>query len=416
MNKDSSSFSSSSSIPLSGFIGLALIFAAGPLGTDMFLPSIPAITEALSTDAASTQLAITTFMIGMGLGQVIFGPVSDKLGRRRLLILGTILGLVASVMCSLAFSIHILITSRLVQGIAGGIGAVLVRAIITDRSSATDAAKSFALLMAINGVAPIVAPLIGGVLHEVTGWRGVFWVLAVIAVAQLFVALRNPESLPVGKRAQGSVMHTYRTMGTLLSRPDFVGHVLIFGFGFGTMFAFIAGSSVVFQTQLGMSPVVYSVLFAINASSLIVMSVLNVRLSGVVSPRVLQKWGLALIAVGSLALVLVACLLGPHVRGASVADGEAAPVWFIIVCLVCTVIATSGNGLLMANTTVLAQGIAARQAGAGSAVLGATQFLVAGLVSPMVALGADKLLMLAVTMCASAAVAHVGNLCVVRAA
>ncbi|KAB1503083.1 multidrug effflux MFS transporter [Corynebacterium sp. 320] len=407
----------SARLSLMPFVGLALIFAAGPLGTDMFLPSVPAITAELHTAATTTQLAITTFMIGMGVGQVLFGPVSDSWGRRQLLISGTLLGVLSSLVCSLAPSIEILVTARLFQGIAGGIGVVLVRAIITDRSKPSEAAKSFAVLMAINGVAPIVAPLIGGVLHEVTGWRGVFWVLTAVAVVQLGVAVRNPESLDASARSEGRVLSTYRRMGTLLKIPEFAGHVLIFGFGFGTMFAFIAGSSVVFQSQLGLSPVAYSVAFAVNASALIVMSVVNVRLAGVVDPRTLQKWGVVLLALGAVALLVVAVFVVPHVPGAAGAAAEgaeaAAPLWLVVVCLLCTITTTAGNGLMMANTTVLAQGIAARYAGAGSALLGAVQFLVAGLVSPMTAMGEDKLMMLALTMCASAVVAHCGNALVV---
>lgn len=391
------------------FLGLALIFGAAPLGTDMYLPSIPSITRELQTSAASTQLAITTFMVGMGVGQVVFGPISDKFGRRQLLILGTFLGLIASIVCSLAASIEVLVTARLFQGIAGGIGSVLVRAIITDRANRTEAARSFAILMMINGVAPIVAPLLGGVLQEITGWRGVFWALAVIAVVQLAIALRNPESHPSHLRSEGGLLRTYRNMGELLKLPEFVGHLLVFGFGFGALFSFIAGSSVVLQSQLGLTPVHYSIVFAVNACSLICMSVLNVRLSGRVPPRKLQKIGVGLILGGAAALLLVTLVLGSQAAGIDVAAGQRAPLWFIIVVVLCTMTASSGTGLVMSNTTAIAQGLAQRSAGAGSALLGAVQFTVAGVVSPMVALGSNQLLMLALTMSFSALVALAGS-------
>ncbi len=409
-SQQASSGQASLGIPLLTFIGLALVGASGPLGTDMFLPSIPDITSDLATSPAKTQLALTMFMIGMGLGQIALGPLSDRMGRRNLLIWGTTLGIVASILCSIAPAIEVLLFGRFLQGTAGGIGVVLARAIVSDRSGPAQAQRSFAILMLINAVAPVIAPLIGGVIQEVTGWRWVFWTLTAIALVQMFVALRNPESLPEEHRVTTGLGDTYRNMVRLMRIPAFLGHALIFGFGFGTMFSFISGSSIVLQEQMGLSPLHFSWSFATCASMLIVVALINVRLAGRVAPRKLQKLGITLAVTGASALLLMTLTV---LRPANFAEG-AAPMWMVVVLLAGPLIAVVGNGFMMANSTALAQGIAARWAGAGSAVLGAMQFSVAALVSPMVALGDNQVFTLACTMCACAVVVLIGNALVVR--
>lgn len=378
-------------------LGLALLAAGGPLGTDMYLPSLPEMTRVFGTSESTTQLSLSTYMIGMGLGQLIFGPLSDSLGRKRLLVAGMVLGIVASVVCATAPSIEVLVVARLAQGTAGGMGVVLARAIISDRVHGMAAARAFSVLMLIIGVGPVVAPLVGGAIVEFWSWRGVFWLLCAIAVVQTLVALSMPESLPVDRRSLDGPIRTYRNMGSLLAQPAFVGYLVAFGVGFGVLFSFIAGSSVMMQDQLGLSPLLFSWVFAANAVALVAGNVANVRLVGRFGSARLQLVGVGLLLTGSLGLLAVA-LLGSHDSAAVVP-----------LILVCTLVSTGGNGLNMSNTTALAQDLARGRAGSGSALLGASQFAVAAVVSPMVTQGADHLLTMASMMVACAVLAAVGT-------
>lgn len=378
-------------------IGLALLSMGGPLGTDMYLPSLPLITEELNTVDSSTQVTLSTYMIGMGLGQLIFGPISDMLGRRKLLVVGMALGIVSSAVCALTPTIGVLIGARLVQGMAGGMGVVLARAIISDRVKGAAAAKAFSVMMLIMGVAPVVAPLIGGVIEEVANWRTVFWVLVLIAVVQTVVALSLPESLPPEERQSSGPMRTYRNMGSLLAMPSFLGYTLAYALGFGTMFAFISGSSVMMQEQLGLSPLHFSWAFAVNAMSIIMANVLNVRLVGRFGSHRLQGIGVGMILGGSVALLLVGLFVSKDWVG------------ILPLVLLCTIVATAGCGFNLANSTALAQRLAEGRAGAGSAALGAVQFAVAGIVSPLAALGENNMLTIGIIMTTCALIATGGS-------
>lgn len=377
--------------------GLALLAAGGPLGTDMYLPSLPEITRTFNTIDANTQLTLSAYMIGMGLGQLIFGPLSDSLGRKKLLVTGMFLGIFASLACAVAPSIAVLIGGRLVQGIAGGMGVVLARAIISDRVHGSAAARAFSMLMLIIGVAPVIAPLIGGAIEQVSQWRTVFWTLVAIAFVQSVVALNMPETLPKQKRSEHGPMRTYRNMGSLLRMLPFLGYTVAFGVGFGVMFSFISGSSLMLQEQLGLSPLHYSWVFAANATAIIVGNVVNIRLVGRFGPARMQAIGVGMMLGASVLFLLVALVLPKD-----------AP-WAVAVVLVCTLVATSGNGLNMANTTALAQQLAVGRAGAGSAVLGASQFAVAGIVSPLAAMGNNHMLTIASLMVACGAIAALGT-------
>ncbi len=376
--------------------GLALLAAGGPLGTDMYLPSLPLIGDELQATTAQTQLTITAYMVGMASGQLLIGPISDALGRCRLLIGGMVLGLLASIVIALAPTIGVMIAGRLVQGIAGGTGVVLARAVIADLVTGV-AARAFSGMMLIIGVAPIVAPVFGGFINELTHWRGVFWTLAIIAMAQILVAIATPESHPPERRATGGPWRMYRNMGALMLRPAFMGYALAFAFGFGTMFSYIAGSSYVFQDIFGMSPIGFSLFFAANAIALVGANSTNIRLVGHLGPHRMQAIAVGCLAVGA-SFVFVFSLLLPR-------DAN----WSLILIVIAVFIATFGNGLNMSNSTALAQDLAAGRAGAASALLGAGQFIVAGVVSPLVGLGSDRLFTMALCMVVAMSIAVAGS-------
>lgn len=386
-------------LPLAMLCGIALLSTAGPFGTDMYLPSLPEITRDLGTTDAVTQLTITGFMVGMALGQLVMGPLSDRVGRHRMLAAATVVWLAASVVCALVPGVGLFIVARFFQGAAGGTCVMLGRSMIADRASGAAAAQALSTMMIFTAVAPILAPVVGGAVAGVAGWHSVFWVLAAVGVLEFVVAVALPETLRRENRATGSPLDVYRRMGGLFRVRPFVGHLTAFAVGFGVFFSFVSGSSFVMQEQLGLSSGAFSLVFAGNAVAMVVTNMVNARIVGHFGPAVLQRTGHVLLVVGPVALLVVA-LTVPSVPAV----------------VVCMLVATVGTALNMGNTTALAMDLSAGRAGAGSALLGAGQFLTAGVVAPLVGLGDDGLLTMALVMTVCAAVAAVAGVVGRRAA
>lgn len=241
--------------------GLALLSATAPLATDMYLPGLPVMSESLGTSTVGIQLTLTTFMAGLGVGQLIVGPLSDGWGRRRLLLAGTVVLALSSALCATAPTVEVLIAARLIQGFSGGTGIVLARAVIADRARGNEAARLFSVMMIIGGVAPIVAPLLGGVLLGPIGWRGIFWVLTGLAVLMIVAVLTVvPETLPPERRHSGGLAMLARNFGTVIGNRRFVGYAATFALGFGAMFSYISASPFVVQEVLGMTPGQFSLI------------------------------------------------------------------------------------------------------------------------------------------------------------
>ncbi|WP_068160551.1 multidrug effflux MFS transporter [Rhodococcus phenolicus] len=353
---------------------LALLSATAPLATDMYLPGLPVMSESLGTTTVGVQLTLTTFMAGLGAGQLIVGPLSDSWGRRRLLLAGTVVLALSSVLCATAPTIEVLVAARLIQGFSGGTGIVLARAVIADRARGNSAAKLFGVMMIIGGVAPIVAPLLGGVLLGPIGWRGIFWVLAAVAVVMTIGVLSFvPESLPPEKRHGGGLSALARNFGYVARNRRFVGYAATFALGFGAMFAYISASSFVTQDLLGLSPGQFSLVFAVNSIGLVGANIVNTRLIGRIEVRSLLRFGAALL-FGAGILLLIATIAAGTER------------WVILPLLwVCV----ASIGFIMGNATALGQAQVPSAAGTGSAVMGASQFGLAALVSPLVGLGGE---------------------------
>src|SRR5579885_3323186 len=222
---------------------LGSLSAFGPLSIDMYLPSLPALSRDLNASASAAQLTLSACLLGLAFGQVIAGPLSDTLGRRRPLLIGLIAYTVASLLCVVAPSVYILIALRLVQGMAGAAGIVIARAIVRDMFSGVDVARFFSILMLVSGIAPIAAPLVGGLLLRFTSWRGVFVVLAVLVTLMLLAVITGlRETLPVERRQSGKLHYTLATFRRLLLDRLFVGYALSCGLAFAAMFAYISGS------------------------------------------------------------------------------------------------------------------------------------------------------------------------------
>ena len=245
-------------------ITLALLSAAAPLATDLYLPAFPQMTVDLATSTTGVQLSLTTFLIGAGIGQVIFGPLSDRIGRRKPLIVGSILYVVVGVGAAMAPTIGILVALRLLQGLFGSAGMVIGRAVISDRAHGAEAARAFSLMMLVGGIAPIVGPVLGSILADVIGWRGLLWVVvgvgAIAAVAVLFVV---SESHAAEDIAQESGVGANGGLRDLVSRA-YIGNALAYGFSFATMMAYISASPFLYQEMMGLSSLQYGLAGAVS--------------------------------------------------------------------------------------------------------------------------------------------------------
>ncbi|WP_305095178.1 multidrug effflux MFS transporter [Prescottella sp. R16] len=351
---------------------LALLSAIAPLATDMYLPALPSMTEHLGTTDTAVQSTLATFMAGLGIGQLIAGPLSDGTGRRRLLIGGTALCAVSGVLCAIAPSIEVLVAARLLQGFSGGVGIVLARAVIADRAKGDAAARLFSIMMIIGGVAPVVAPLMGGALLGPVGWRGIFWVLAGAAVVMLLgVLFLVPETLPVERRHGGGLAALAGNLRYVVTNRIYLGYAFTFMFGFGALFSYISASPFVVQGILGLSPGQFSIVFAVNSLGIMLGSIVNTKLIGTVSPRRLLTFGVGLLMTSGLLLTLATTIGGTNI-------------WLVLPLMFSSVTAI---GFIMGNATALAQGQVTEAAGTGSALMGAGQFGLAAIVTPLVGIG-----------------------------
>jgi DHA1 family bicyclomycin/chloramphenicol resistance-like MFS transporter len=353
---------------------LGALSAFGPLSIDMYLPALPSLGRDFATGASQVQLTLSACLLGLAAGQMIAGPLSDMLGRRRPLLCGVAAYAVASLLCMVTPSLPALIGLRFVQGLAGAAGIVISRAIVRDLHSGVAAARFFSLLMLVNGLAPILAPIVGGQLLRVTNWHGVFFVLAVIGVL-LFcsAALGLDETLPLDRRQGGGIRATLATFGTLLVDRSFVGYALSCGLAFAGMFTYISGSPFVLEGIYGVSPQLFSVFFATNALGLMVCGQVNGRLVGRVPLRTLLTLGLAGTASGGIALLVVV------VGGFGLAG--VLPSLFLVV---------ASLGLVMPNATALALSNHPRTAGSASALIGVLQFAIGAAAAPFAGIAGTR--------------------------
>ncbi len=361
-----------------GRVGLIVIIsgltAFGPFCMDMYLPGLPSLAQDLGGEAWQVQLTLTACLLGLAGGQIIAGPLSDTFGRRRPLLVGLVIYTIASLMCALAPSVLLLILFRLLQGSAGAAGIVIARAIVRDLFSGAEVARFFAITMAVNGLAPILAPIVGGQVLNFTSWRGVFVILTAIGLVLLVsVGLGLKETLPLERRHSGGVIDTLRTFRHLLANRVFVGYALSSGLAFGCMFAYIAGSPFVLENIYNVSPQLFSLVFASNALGIILTSQFSARLVEKVGSRKLLAFGLASSLTGGLCL-LVAVLTNVGLIGVL-------PSFFLIV---------SSIGFIAPNATALALADQRGVAGSASALLGVLQYVIGALITPIVNIGGSN--------------------------
>ncbi len=348
---------------------LGAFVALGPLTIDMYLPALPAITADLATTSSTVPLTLTGTLVGLALGQLVIGPLSDSLGRRRPLLAGAALHVAASLAVTVTPNVAVLGALRVLQGVGAAAGTVIALAIIRDLYTGRAAATMFSRLMLVMGVAPVLAPTLGGELLRVTSWRGVFVALAVYGLLVLgAAALALRESLPPEDRSTTGIPSTLRTYGRLLQDRVFVGLVLAAGLTMAGLFGYVAGSSFVFQQQFGLSQQQFGIAFGAGAVFLIAATQLNAYLLRRFDPGTLL---LAALIGGSVAgLVLVATT----VTGVGGIVGVLVPMFGVLFAV----------GLALPNAPALALARHGRAAGTTAALLGAVQFGVGALVSPLV--------------------------------
>jgi DHA1 family bicyclomycin/chloramphenicol resistance-like MFS transporter len=359
---------------------LGLLSAFGPISLDMYLPSLPHIAADLSTSDAAAQLTLSGALAGLAVGQLLAGPLSDRMGRRRPLLTGLAGFAVLSVLCALAPTIETLITARILQGMCGAAGVVIARAVVRDAFPDARIAHVFSLLMLINGLAPILAPLLGGGLLHVMPWRGLFWVLAGVGLAiGVVTAAALPETLPPPRRHRGGLRATAAAAREVCADPLFLAATAILALVSAALFTYISLSSFVLQTRFGLSASQFSGVFAVNS--------IGIMLGGRVSALALRRTSGSAVLGAGLALMTTAT---------AVLLLAAAAGWGLPALLPPLFIAVGTVGLLMPNATALALVRHGRSAGTASALLGTLQYLSGAVAGPLAAIhGASTIAMAA---------------------
>ena len=346
---------------------VVLIGGIAPLATDMYVPGFPQVAADLGATATQVQLTLTTFFVGMALGQLVGGPISDQRGRRRPLLISLAVLVLASLACAATSSVTVMMALRFVQGLSGGWAMVVARALVIDIARGTALVRAINLIAGISGIAPVVGPLLGGVILQVSTWRLSFLVVAVLAAAMLVsVAVALPETLPPQRRHGGELRELAAAARDVLGQPRFVGYTVMVAFSMGSVFAYVATSAFILQTMNGLSPMVYSVSFATNAVGLALATLLAGRLAGRVPTRTVIMIGLILTGLVGVVLLVAAVWWSM-------------PLW---VALVGFFALMSAQGLISANAGALASSEVPDHPGTGSAVIGFLQWCMAGLIAP----------------------------------
>lgn len=358
-------------------IQLALLLGSlgllGPFTIDMYLPSFPTIVEDYQTQASLVQISLTTCLLGLGLGQLIIGPMSDVQGRRKPLLIFLILYLLASLTCSYAPNIYTFIAARFIQGFAAAGGLVISRAVVRDVYSGKELTKFFSLLMLVGNLGPIVAPIVGGGILAFTNWSGVFVVLACVGLILFLTAsFKLEETLPEENRVPSNFKQVVRNFGSLLKDRQFTGYALTQGFIIAGIFAYVSGIPFVYQNIYGVSPQVFSLLFGVNGVALIIGTQLVGRLTDFISEKSFLKFGLIL-SNSAGALLLIALLFkAPLIL-------VAIPIFFLVASI----------GIISTTSFALAMETQGHIAGSASALLGLLPFVLGSLTAPLVGIAGE---------------------------
>jgi len=378
---------------------LLLLTVFGPISMDLYLPALPALTAELDAATSVAQLTVTACLIGLAAGQLIAGPLSDRFGRRGILLIGIVAYIVTSLLCAISPTVELLIVARFVQGLAGGVGIVIAQAAGRDVYAGGALIRFYGRLTVIGGLAAIVGPLLGGMLNAVTDWRGLFVFLAAVGALILIATLLVfRETLPVARRSRGGFTQTLHDFRTLLSDRVFLGAVLNQGFLYAALFAYLSGATFVLQDIYGLSPMGYALAFGLNSAGFMTF--------GYLAGRTAERWSIA----GTLVIGILVAALGA--AGLLVAGLTAVPLWVVIVALF---LLASGVAISSPPATTLALVEYPQIAGTASSLLGMVRFGFGGVAAPLVGVaGALSILPLGVVTTVAVLLAAAASLLILR--
>ena len=353
---------------------VVLLTMIAPLATDMYVPGFPAVGRDLHSSATGVQLTLTTYFVGMALGQLAGGPVSDQRGRRRPLLAALLVMLLASLVCALSPTIAVMLAARFLQGFSGGWAMVIGRSIVLDLASSTRLVQALNVMQGVAGIAPILGPLAGGLILQFSDWRLSFWLLAAWALVMIVtITVSVPESLSAEHRKSGGLGQLRGAASQVLRSRGFVGYLVVMALSMGITFAYVATSAFVLQSMNGLSPMTYSIVFAANAVGLAIATLVAARLAGRVPTRV----------------VIFAGLCGTAAAGGLLLAGA---LWFgmpLPVALIGFFVLMTSQGWVGPNAGALASAEVPDHPGTGSAVIGFLQWCAAGVVAPIAGLGGE---------------------------
>lgn len=345
---------------------LGVLSAFGPFVVDLYLPSLPQLASFFETSASMTQLTLTTAMIGLAVGQLLLGPLSDKFGRKKPLIISLVIYIISTVLIVFSPNIETMIVLRVIQGLSSAGSVVISRAVATDLYRGREMTRFFGLLMTINGIAPIISPILGSLLLEYISWKGVFVFLALIGVIVLFFCFRLKESLSAENRLQGSIFATFSTFGVIIKNRLFMSYVGIESFLLGAMFAYIAASPFILQSFYGLSAFIFSLCFGANGAALVI----GANIGGKLPNRQALAIGILAFVVAALYTIAV-LIIQPHWLFVEIS-------FFAMLLLM---------GITFPAISTLAMESERQYAGSASALLGFAPFFLGGIVSPLVGIG-----------------------------
>jgi len=364
---------------------LGLLTALGPLCTDFYLPALPEIAAQLDTTATLTQLSLTSALAGLGLGQLIFGPVSDCTGRKAPLLFSLMLFVAASVLCAITHDIYALTGWRFLQGLAGAGGSVLARSIARDKYQGTMLTQFFALLMTVNGIAPILSPVIGGYLSSRFDWRMLFWVMAAAGIVLALVSLLFVRESLQNSPERSSLLYTARSV---IQNRQFIRYCLIQAFMMAGLFSYIGSFSFVIQSQYGLSPLCFSLIFGVNGLGLVFSSLIFSWLARRYRIEVLLRAGLALAVAAAATTLALACFNA---------------VLPVLIALFFAISLNSGISTLAGSEAMSA--VEAGESGTASALLGMLMFLFGGLATPLAGIGGESMIKMSLAVLVSYVIA-----------
>lgn len=353
---------------------LGSLAALGPLTIDMYLPSFPSIVADYRTSASIVQFSLTACLLGLGFGQIVIGPLSDVKGRKKPLLITLFLYFLASLFLTFAPNIQLFIVGRFLQGFAAAGGIVLSRAVVRDLYNGRELTKFFSLLMLINNLAPIMAPLIGSSILLFTNWHGVFFLLSIVGLLLVaIISIKLPETLSAENKVESNFTQTMKNFGSLLKNREFLGFAFTQSFMTAGIFAYVSGTPFVYQNIYGASPQLFSILFAMNGIGIMIGTRLVGKFADVISEAKFLKIGLTLALSASSALVVAVFAQGPLFT-------VVIPVFLFV----------SSIGMISTSSFSLAMAKQGHIAGSAAALLGLLPFLLGALSAPLVGIAGEE--------------------------